>query len=932
MKGKEDRIVNVFKIIFGFMLLFVVLLFFLGQVFLPSEDPTEIGEGVLYVGEWERVLSDGTRERVSIPGRCDAEWGEVVRLETTLSKDQCETWFCMRASQQDMRVYVGDELLKEYSTKKTRLFGRNSVSAFVFFKIQEEDAGKVLAIELVSDSEYTGFLNEIYVGDKFDIIYALLEQCSIVILVSLYMFILSSIVVLAGAILRFVYKIKADITYLALGILQLSLNMIVESRIRQFFLPNASVASYVGFFLTMLIPYPFIVYVNRVQKGRYEKVYHGFSLCVAANFAISTVLQLCKVVDLADTVIVSFAIIIIMLIIIVTTICLDIKKRKISEYGVVIFGFIAMILVAVWETYITFIPESPYHGGVGLSFGLIIFLFMAVFKTAKDLLEMEKEKQKAIVAGEAKATFLANMSHEIRTPINTIVGMNEMILRENQDEAVREYATSVQDASALLLGLINDILDFSKIEAGKLDILETKYYLSKMLTDVIKGTQIKAESKGLKMKADVEESLPSVLKGDEIRIRQILNNLLSNAVKYTQQGSISLTVTGSFEEETFILCISVEDTGMGIKEEDIGRLFDSFQRLEEKKNRGIEGTGLGLNITRQLAILMGGSIEVQSEYGKGSCFTVKLPQQIIDKTAIGKLKEAYQRDLSIKEKATSRLYAPEAEVLVVDDNQMNLSVAKALLKRTGIRLTMAQSGTECLELCKKSRYDLILMDHMMPKPDGIETLHRLRKDKTSQNCNTDVIVLTANAITGMDQMYIEEGFSDYLSKPIVAEELEEIISKHLPKEKIKSIPVKDDRLENQKKESVSANQKEEEASPAENQPVENQTEDAFYINEKVGMKYCGNDKEMYQEMKNAYYEQGQRNLPKLLEAYASCDWESYRIIVHSLKSTSMVIGAEAFSEKARILEAAAKEGDEELLLAESEGFFEEYKTILEKIK
>ena len=911
MKTKEEQGMKALKIIFGVMLIAVVLFLLFGEIFMPVEDPTESGECVLLEADWERVHTDGRRESITLPTQCDAERGEVVRLEITLPQNQSDTWFCMRASQQDMRVIVGDELRKEYTTKGTRLFGKNSASAFVFFNVSEKDAGKVVAIEVTSDSEFAGFLNEVYVGDKYDIVSLFVEECSVVILVSFCMLILSAIVFFMGCILRLVYNKSVDITYLGLGVLQLSMAMISESRIRQFFLPNSSIAAHVGFLLTILIPYPFIVYISRLQKGRYEKVYRILLLSVAANFVISTLLQLFNIVDLADSSIIAYGLIILMVITIAITIVLDIKRGKIDEYGELVFGIAAMLVVTIWEMYVTFVPQTSYYGGVMLSFGLIILLFVAGFKTARDMLATEKEKQMAILAGEAKTQFLANMSHEIRTPINTIIGMNEMILRENQEKTVVEYAKNIQNASRLLLGLINDILDFSKIEAGKMDIVETDYYLSKMVTDVMNGIQIKADSKEIALKMEVEETLPSVLKGDEIRIRQILNNLLSNAVKYTHQGMITLAVKGIYEQKGFALCISVEDTGMGIKPKDLDKLFDSFQRLEEKKNRYIEGTGLGLNITKQLVELMGGNILVKSEYGKGSCFTVIIPQQIIDDTAIGMLEEAYQRDTLIKGEMKSKLYAPTAEILVVDDNEMNLAVVEALLRRTGIKLTLANSGVECLELCRSDKYDLILMDHMMPEPDGIETLHLLRRDESSLNRTTDVIVLTANAIAGMAEKYMKEGFTDYLSKPIIADALEEMICRYLPEDKM-AVAEQPYQL-------------------TEVKTVETDAGEITYIDKNMGLQYCANSEEMYQEMLDMYYAQGQQTLQKLTECYIAFDWKQYKVIVHALKGTSLMIGAVDFSEKAKKLENAASDGAEEIILAEHEKFMEEYQAILKLV-
>jgi len=898
---KINYISTALHIIFGLMLLAVVVFFVVGEIVMPPEDPTENGDCIVYEADWERVLPDGTREAVTLPGQCEAARNEVVRLETRLATDQKDTWFCMRASQQDMRVYVADKLVQEYTTKGSRLFGNNSASAFVFFRVKDEDAGQILAIELVSDSEYAGFLNKVYMGEKNDIVNELVRQCMLVICISLYMIILSSMVVVVGGILCLVYKQRVDIIYLGLGTLLLGMSMTTESNIRQFFLPNASIASHVGFLLTILIPYPFMVYVSRLQKRRYETVYKTIAIGVFLNFIAAVILQLCDVVDLIDGTAVSYAIIILMVLTFAITICNDIKKKRIDEYGEVVIGIVVMLVVTVWETCITFIPSIPYKGGEALGLGLLVLLFTAACKTAREMMAVEKEKQIAIAASQAKAQFLANMSHEIRTPINTIIGMNEMILRENEDVSVREYAYNVHNAGKMLLGMINDVLDFSKIESGKMEILEETYYLSNVLADVINGVRIKAEKKGLEFLTDIDISLPSVLKGDEIRIRQIMNNLLSNAIKYTEKGSVKLIVRGVYSMEEFVLHMLVEDTGAGVKPEDLEKLFDSFQRLDEKKNRHIEGTGLGLNITKQLAELMGGYIMVTSEYGKGSCFTVNIPQKIMDAAPLGKLEEAYQRDVIEKKESGTGLYAPTAEILVVDDNRMNLSVVSALLKRTGIKLTLVKSGTKCLELCRKHKYDLILMDHMMPDPDGIATLHMLREDKSGQNKDTKVVVLTANAIAGMAKMYLEEGFSGYLSKPIVADKLEKMIAEFLPKEKM------------------------------EQTDSDKGDKGIFEIDTKLGMEYCGNDMGLYQEMVTEYIAQGEDYLSKLKEYYEVRDWKNYRTIIHALKNTSLLIGAVAFSKKAKRLELAAGNADEDILLNECDEFHGEYKEMLGKI-
>lgn len=910
MEIKEKRMISSLKIIFGIMVLAVLLLLVFGELYMPAEDPAEGGECVQLNTGWERVYPDGSREEITLPVQCDANRGEVVRMEMILPQNQSDTWFCMRASQQDMHIYVEDELRKEYTTKETRLFGNDSASAFVFFSVTDEDAGKVLAIETVSNTVYTGLLNEVYMGDKYDIVAIFIKECTPVIFTSFCLLILSAITFLVGCVLRFIYHKSVNITYLGLGVLQISLMMITESKIRQFFLPNSSIAAQVGYLLTMLIPYPFVIYVKRIQKGRYEKVYKVLLLCVAANFVLSVLLQLLNIMDFADSSVTSYGLILVMVMSAAVTILLDIRKDRIAEYGEVIVGIVVMIIAAVWETYITFAPGTSYDGGVTLSIGLIILLLMAGIKTARDIQEAENEKQIAILAGEAKAQFLANMSHEIRTPINTIIGMNEMVLRENEDEEIAEYARNVQSASKMLLGLVNDILDFSKIDSGKMTIVETEYDVSKMLVEAVKAVQIRADKKNLKLCVNLEEDLPSVLKGDEIRIRQILDNLLSNAVKYTHEGTIFLTVKAERSLNQFMLSISVEDTGIGIKAEDMEKLFDSFKRLEERRNRHIEGTGLGLNITKQLVDLMNGRIEVKSEYGKGSAFTVKIPQCIVNETPIGTLEDAWEKNAVSSPKTEGHLYAPEAEVLVVDDNKMNLNVVKTLLRRTAIRLTLANSGTECLELCRDKRYDLILMDHMMPDPDGIETLHLLRNDEKSLNRETKVIVFTANAIVGMDDSYKKEGFADYISKPIMAGELENMLYRHLPDEKRKTL-VKEN--------------------PAPKETMEATEALTSGLDKKSAMTYCADSEEIYQEMLATYYEQSEKYRANLSEYYKNRDWKQYKVIIHALKSTSLLIGAPDLSKKAKQLENAAKECDEDVLFAEHEKFMEEYQIVLKAV-
>lgn len=913
MDNKNKFIMSTLQRIMRIMMMGILVFFVLGEMLMPADNPSDDEECQMFVAEWERVMPDGTREPVEVPGECMAETAEPVIIETILPQHQEDEWFCIQSLQQDLRIYVGSELRKEYSTKDTRMFGRNSANAYVFFKITEEDAGKVLRIESISDSSYSGYLNSIYTGEKSEIWTMYIRFYLPGTMVAIFMLLLSIIVVCYTLLLRIFYKKKMEISYLGSALLMISVWLLAESKLRQLIVPNGSVATSVGFFVIMLLPYPFLAYMNRTQKRRYQNIYMILAVCTIINSILSTVLQILNIKDFFETMWISHAIIVMLMIIMIYTIISDARKGYIKEYPEVAIGIGGMILAGAMEIVLVYVKASIYNG-IPLGSGLIFLFFMGALKTGRDMTNMEKEKQRALVASESKAKFLANMSHEIRTPINTVIGMNEMILRESQDENINEYAQNVQNASRMLLGLINDVLDLSKIEAGKLEIIENRYYLASMLNDVILGIKTRAENKKLEFVLDIDEKMPSILKGDEIRIKQVLNNLLSNAVKYTEKGSITFTAKSINNADGFSLVMAVKDTGIGIRKEDIKQLFDSFLRLELNKNRSIEGTGLGLSITKQLVEHMNGKIEVESEHGKGSCFTVWIPQQIIEKTPMGNLQSAHKRDSSTKKKTERILYSPQSSVLVVDDNKMNLNVIKALLKQTEIKLDFAESGTECIQICKNKKFDLILMDHMMPEPDGIQTLHLLRKDDESINRETTVIVLTANAIVGAAEEYTKEGFADYLSKPIDATKLERMLSKYLTPEN----DLSEEQTESDLKDTL-------EVMDAEIK------DESVVIDRKSGLKYCNNDESFYNEMLELYQEQGRKYFDKLFQHFKERNWKEYAIIVHAIKSTSLTIGAKEFSEMAKNQELAAKKGDRELLEESWEGFIAEYKKILEYV-
>ena len=430
--------------------------------------------------------------------------------------------------------------------------------------------------------------------------------------------------------------------------------------------------------------------------------------------------------------------------------------------------------------------------------GLLLITVRPFVKMQSQLFE---EKVRAESENMAKSDFLANMSHEIRTPINTILGMNEMILREGRNiretqglsgkdagESMKNiigYAGYVENAGHNLLALVNDILDFSKIEEGRIDLAEAPYSLSGLLNELGNMAKLRANDKDLEFREEVDRSLPDELCGDVIRVRQVLTNVLTNAIKYTEKGSVTLKLTGEKQDDgTVLLKFVVKDTGIGIKEEDMARLFDWFERLEMEKNSTLEGTGLGLAITHRLLDMMNGSVSVQSEYGKGSEFTITIPQKIVSDEPMQKPEPKQVSEDKEKKPSTGMFTAPTARVLIVDDTMVNIIVVMALLKNTMIQIDKAISGAEAVKMAEDTKYDVILMDQRMPEMDGTEAFHRIRSTEGGASSASPVICLTADAVVGARERYLAEGFSEYLTKPVEGYALEKMLMSFLPKEKI----------------------------------------------------------------------------------------------------------------------------------------------------
>ena len=524
--------------------------------------------------------------------------------------------------------------------------------------------------------------------------------------------------------------------------------------------------------------------------------------------------------------------------------------------------------------------------------------------------QLAREKQRADSANAAKTNFLANMSHEIRTPITAVLGMNELILRETKDKTIRHYAKDVEGAAKSLLSIINDILDISKIESGKLTVIFAEYSPGAVIRDVVNMMSFKAKVKGLQFIVKADTNVPAKLIGDDIRLRQVLVNILNNAVKYTHEGSVTLEVTlmPNSSDKDARLHFSVKDTGIGIKEEELQKLCEPFERIEEKRNRNIEGSGLGMSITKQLLELLNSELQVKSEYGVGSEFSFDLVQEIADASPIGNIED--YADIS-NDDYKHGFEAPNARILLVDDTELNRKVFTGLLKPTGIQIDEAVNGYECLEQVKQNAYDIIFMDHMMPELDGVETFHIMKQMEAYPSKDTPVVILTANALVGAKEKYQKEGFTAFLEKPIDYEKLENLIRDLLDDTLIQEVTVSEKHRDER---------------------------DGLPLIEGLDWKYAAvhfRDNEAMLDTVRSFAGVLDYDAKELEQLLAVVDTEAgrkaYCTKVHSMKNSASTVGIIPLAGMAKVLEDAARKGDENVLLTVTPILLEKWISYREKL-
>ena len=950
------------KLIFGCMILLAITLLVVYAIH-DKGGGIKIDE-ITYIEHWTVKDGDGRTFETGRSYFAEKEYDKDFTIIATLPARVEENAFLCFPTGKNLSVYIGDELRYTYDEiKDVKLPGGAVKRFFLLIPLSPADSGAQLRLERDATTKNGQVVPVTFVGTQGAIYAHMMHEYGLTFMLAEVIQIFSAIVVLVGVALGIMYRRRINMLYGALGIFVVASWVVVDSFLFPFIFGHYHIDGVVSYMLSLMIPFGPAIYLNAIQHGRHQKSMTAIFLIASANAILWPILHFTGIFPFYEALsyinvfqaveaLMGFFIMI-----------ADIVRGKAKEYKYTAIGFVGFILCGLYEV-ISFLFFSPQQEELPMVVGLAVFLVFVVIQQVEDLRKTYAEKQHAVDLSQAKSRFLASMSHEIRTPINSILGMNEMILRENKDKVIEEYAQTIKSSGNMLLMLVNDVLDFSRIEAGKLEINETQFRLSDVLHDVISLCKERAQEKSLDFQVEIEPDVPSGLISDEFRIRQILVNLLSNAVKYTDKGSVKLTVgAGSINKAETQVFFNVKDTGRGIREEDQKSLFDAFTRADLAKNSSIEGTGLGLAIVHSIVTSMHGTIIVHSEYGVGSTFIVALNMQVTDPAPL--TKEALEiRSQDHSHEAKCDYVAPTASILAVDDNQSNLTIARLFLKRTRVQTDFCDGGEKAIQKCKEKKYDLILLDHMMPHPDGVETFHHIREDADSRNKETPVIVLTANAVAGSRQKYLEIGFEDYLTKPLDSHLLEQTIKKFLPKDKIQpayspdhpaegltgslvatpTISLAGNVVESAK---LTGTSDDAQADP-DDEPLEFYPEgedegadeaDLFKkicaiegLDVKVLMTHCSDDESIAAEILSDIAKEGADRCERMRKALSDKDYAAYGIDAHAIKGLMATIGLMDLSERAKQQEFAAKEGNVELIEKDGEGMILAYEELCRKLK
>ena len=875
----------------------------------------------------EEALAKGAYQKTNLPYTGENESFDIVAFHNTFPFDFAGLTINFSSTNAKVRVILDGEIIYQYGFSGEDVSG--SMENFI-------DIPKVLQngdiwIELISPSSNTSMaLGNILVETRDMVVIGVFGNsitdigcCLLIIIMAIIMFVLA-------LIRKHTNQPSRGEIFLGRAGLFAGIYCFIGTHTLSIFY-DIQEAYVIQEYLVLLIPLFLVLYFDRNWHALFPRRFTVLLWCVSANTAVQILLQLFHIRNLEDMADISTVVIgLVCVAAIIGLLQFDYRKRSYQTW-LTLLSLLVLLSGGIVNIVINLLYQNANDNTAG-QYSMAIFSVMIATvhilqlskeyraKAEENAILLEEKIEEALAANEAKGKFLAHMSHEIRTPINAVLGMDEMILRESKETNIKEYAMDIHTAGQTLLTLINDILDFSKIESGKMEIVPAEYDVCSLIHDLANMTSQRAEDKNIRFEAEIDPEIPSTLYGDDVRIRQVLMNILTNAVKYTHEGTVWLRIRNRREGEMAMLHFEVEDTGIGIKEEDLPKLSAEFERIEEDRNRHIEGTGLGMSITVQLLSLLGSKLQVESIYGKGSKFYFELTQKIIDAAPIGDF-ESRVRQIAGNYHYSTKLCAPDAKILVVDDNAVNRKVFRNLLKETRIQVTEAASGMECLELVQKNHYDLIFLDHMMPQMDGIETLHHIKKLDDFPCLGTPIVVLTANAVSGAKEKYLTEGFDDFLSKPIVPEKLEHMIQKKLPEELLMEAAASCQETAAQSNTSMISEL------PEYLPPVDGLDWNYAWMHLP--------DMELLQYTLKEFYAQIDSAADRLESFYERIaepeQLTQYRIQVHAMKSLAATVGILPLSGIAKMLEYAARDDKIEVITAITAPFLAEWRSYSQKL-
>ena len=1012
-KDKAFKIVD-HLIKFGMIIsvLAVLAVFIYGQFIAESEN-LYANECRVFDEEWKYVDSDGSIHFYRSGDTIDIESGESVTLSLILPDELGDGNCLFIRTNRSFEAYIDGEVRNSYDISDA-VFGSNVKPIWLAITLRRSDVGKELSIVHEGYHDDTLTLSDVYFGNRLGFSMQLIHNNIYVLILSFALIILGLVLAVVGIMKWIRDKIILQLWYLSLGVLFGALWLIFNNYTYPLFFGNFLVDGVVSYMIILLLPFAFISYIRSLTGDKYRIPYMLLSILILAVFWTLTILDFRYIAPYDKTVIIAIAVIFISAVFCLSVILHDLFVEKNANNKPIAIGFIGLLFTGIFEAVHMNIPIH-HNNGVFVAAGLLFLMICAGIQEIRNISNLRAEMMDAQQASRAKSDFLANMSHEIRTPMNAVIGMTEIAMREDLTPAARDCIIQIQRSGKNLLNIINDILDYSKIDSGNIEIIPERYEISSELNDISNILATRIGSKELKLYVTCEHSVPRALLGDSLRIRQVLINLVNNAIKFTNKGSVGVTVScEKTGEDDCILTYHIKDTGIGIKKEDMDKIFVSFQQVDSKRNRSVEGTGLGLAISRKLVEAMGGQVGVESVYGKGSDFWFTIPQKILDpatdqvleaadkkrafflnndsvseniflkemnvvgckeieisdlseykseegfrdfvffderKTddrvkeflkahsevtgiAIIDFNSAMKSDISnmrlLRRPATTQkvirlmndeaddsthyddeaysadFTAPEANVLIVDDNAINISIAEGLMAPLDMKIDSALSGPESIEKAGYKEYDIILMDHMMPEMDGVDAAKIIRENSGADK--PVIIALSANVTEEARKLFSESGMNDFVAKPIDIKEITAKIKKWLPGDKIV-------------KGGVRAASSDETADPL---------TELEMIDAEAAVKALGSVK-LLRKIAKEYYEAGDKNLSAINNAFEKDDIKDFTIKIHALKSSSRQIGEYELGDKAQALENAGKSEDREFIKNNLGDAMELYKKFLDEL-